>query len=122
MPGPIPLKTFTADVMVAGAETGCKADLVVVDVVGRTLLCRETAVELVILHIGPVQANSVSGGIGSDICGRYSDLINGVGLLKRYELKLHFDESVKPVAQHGGRVPLGLREKINWKLDEVLET
>ena len=35
---------------------------------GRTLLGHGTAMDLDILHIGPVQANSVRGGIDSDIC------------------------------------------------------
>ena len=63
--------------MVAGGETDCKADFVVVEGVGRTPLGRETAVELDLLRIGPVQANSVGGGIGRDISGRYSYLFNG---------------------------------------------
>ncbi|KAL9966531.1 hypothetical protein ACROYT_G024619 [Oculina patagonica] len=37
------------------------------------------------------------------------------------ELKLHIDESVKPVAQHVRRIPFGLREKVDKKLDELLE-
>ena len=38
--------------------------------VGRTLLSQETAVELDILCIGPVEASSVSGEIDSDTCTR----------------------------------------------------
>ena len=37
-----------------------------VEGVGRTLLSQETAVELDILRIGPVEASSVSGEIDSD--------------------------------------------------------
>ena len=88
---------------------------------GRTLLGCGTAMDLDILRIGPVQANSVSGGIDGDICGRYSALFHGIGLLKGYKLKLHIDDSVKPVAQHVRRIPLGLREKVDKKLDELLE-
>ena len=35
-------------------------------------------------------------------------MFTGVGLLKAYELKLHIDESVKPVAQPVRRIPFGL--------------
>ena len=42
----------------------------VVEGVGRTLLGQETALEIDILRIGPVQASSVSGKIDSDIRGR----------------------------------------------------
>ena len=64
----------------AGSETGCKADFMVVKGVGRTLLGQEAALEIDILRISSVPANSVNGGVGSDICGRYRDLFNGVGL------------------------------------------
>ena len=98
---PLPLlRTYTADVMLAGDGTGCRADFVVVKGDGRTLLGRGSPMDLDILRVGPVQASSVSGGLDGDICGRYSALFNGVGLLKGYELRLHIDDSVKPVAQH----------------------
>ena len=81
----------------------------VVEGVGRTLLGQEAALEIDILHIGPVQANRVSGRMGSEICESFSDLFNGVGLLKEYELKLLVDDSVKPVAQHVRGIPYRLR-------------
>ena len=121
---PLPtLGTSTTDVMLAGDETGCRADFVVVKGDSCTLLGRGTAMDLDILCIGPVQANSVSGGLDGDIRGRYSALFNGVvkRLLKDCELKLHIDDSVKPVAQHVRRIPFGLREKVDKKLDELLE-
>ena len=93
----------------------------VVEGVGRTLLSQERAVELDILRIGAVEANSASGEIDSGNRGRYSYLFNGVGRLKGHELKMHVDESVKPVAQQVRRKPFGLPEKVNKKLDEMLE-
>ena len=81
----------------------------VVEGVSRTLLGQEAALEIDILHIGPVQANRVSGQIGSEICEGFSDLFNGVGLLKEYELKLLVDDAVKPVAQHVRGIPYRLR-------------
>ena len=47
-------------------EAGCKADVLLVEGVGRTLLSQETAVEFDVLRIGPVEASSVSGEIDSD--------------------------------------------------------
>ena len=44
-------------------------------------------------------------------------MISGVGLLKGYKLKLHVDESMKPVAQHVHR----LQKKVDKKLDELLK-
>ena len=37
-------------------------------------------------------------------------MFTGVGLLKAYELKLHINESVKPVAQPVRRILFGLRK------------
>ena len=59
--------TFKADVMLAVDETGCRADFVAVKGDGCTLLGRGTAMDLEILRVGPVQANSVSGGLDGDI-------------------------------------------------------
>ena len=120
---PLPtLGTFTADVTRAGMENGSKADFVVVKGDGRTLLGRETAEVLSLLRIGPLQANCVaSGQMNGDIREKYKHLFSGVGLLKGYELKLHVDESVKPVVQHVRRIPFGLHEKVDAKLDELLE-
>ena len=121
---PLPtLGTFTADVVLAdNNNTGCTADFVVIEGEGRTLLGRETAEVLNLLFIGPLQANNVtSGQLESDIRAKYKSLFSGVGLLKGYELKPHVDESVKPVAQHVRRVPFGLRDKVEKKIDELLD-
>ena len=87
---------------------------------GRTLLSRETAEILNLLHIGPFQTNNVdSRGLESCIREKYKALFTGVGLLKGYERKLYIDESVKPVAQPVRRIPFGLRERVNKKLDQL---
>ena len=107
--------------MLSGSSNGCTADFVVVKGNGRTLLGRGTAEKVRVLHIGPFQANNLSGQAECDIRERYSSLFSGVGLLKGYELKLHIDDTVKPVAQHVRRIASGLREKVDKKLDELLE-
>ena len=55
-----------------------------------------------------------------DIRDKYKELFTGVGLLKGYELKLKVDTSVKPFAQPVRRIPFGVREKVEKKLDELL--
>ena len=47
-------------------------------------------------------------------------LCNRVGLPKGYKLKLNIDTFVKPVAQPIRRIPFGVREKVEKKLDELL--
>ena len=67
---------------------------------GRTLLGQETVETLSLLHVRPLPGNSVvSEHSEDDIRQRYGDLFTGIGLLKGYELKLHVDDTVKPLAQ-----------------------
>ena len=44
-----------------------------------------------------------------------------MGKLKDYQLKLHIDETVKPVAQQVRRIPFSRRAKVNEKLEELLK-
>ncbi|PFX31209.1 Uncharacterized protein K02A2.6 [Stylophora pistillata] len=104
-------------------DTGvtCKTDFVVINGDGRSLLCRETAVKLGLLRLGPSHAvNAVN--TEADIKEKYKELFNGVGLLRNYELKLNIDESVKPVAQPVHRIPFGVRDNVERKLDELMES
>ena len=75
-----------------------------------------------LLRIGPIHSvNSVEvETTDQDIRDKCKELFNGVGLLKGYELKLNVDTSVKPVAQLVRRIPFGVREKVEKKLDELL--
>ena len=116
------LGTFSAKVVSTRSCAACQADFVVVQGDGRTLLGQETVETLGLLRVGPLQVNSVvCEHSGDDIRRRYRDLFTGIGLLKGYELRLHVDESVKPVAQPVRRIPFGLREQVDKKLDELLQ-
>ena len=119
---PLPtLGTFTADITSVDTGATCKTDFVVINGDGRSLLCRETAEKLDLLRVGPTHiVNSVSA--EADIKEKYTELFDGVGLLKGYELKLNIDDSVKQVAQPVRRIPFGVREKVERKLDELLES
>ena len=120
---PLPtLGTFTARAVSTGSNAECQADFVVVKGDGRTLLGRETAETLALLHVGPLQATSVlCEHSEDDISRRYRDLVTGMDLLKSYELKLHIDNTVKPVARPVRRISFGLREKGDKKLEELLQ-
>ena len=68
------------------------------------------------------RANSItSEGNSVDIVKTFADVFTGVGKLKFYQLKLHINKNVKPVAQPVRRLPFGLREKVNKKLDELVK-
>ena len=43
-----------------------------------------------------------------------------MGKLKNYQMKLHINKDVKPVAQGVRRLPFGLRGKVDEKLDDLL--
>ena len=57
----------------------------------------------------------------ADIRRKFADVFAGVGKLKNYQLKLHVDKTVQPIVQPVRRLPFGLREKVEKKLDELLE-
>ena len=97
---PLPtLGTFTANITSPSNDSQFSSDFVVIQGEGRTLLGQETAETLNLLRIGPLHVNSVVGECtAADIREEYKDLFRGVGLLKDYELKLHIDESVRPIA------------------------
>ena len=116
------LGTFSARVVSTRSKAECQADFVVIKGAGRTLLGRETAETFGLLHVGPLQVNSViCEHSEDDFRRRYQDLFTGIGLLKDYELKLHVDKSVKPVAQLVCSIPFGLREKVDEKLDKLVQ-
>ncbi|XP_022796469.1 uncharacterized protein LOC111334923 [Stylophora pistillata] len=83
--------------------------------------------QLNVLRVGPLnspQARSItSEGTSVDIMLRtlYADVFSGVGKLKNFQLNLHVNKDVKPVAQPVRRLPFGLRDKVDKKLDELLK-
>lgn len=116
------LGTFKANVKSGDSRKQCTAEFIVVKGHGRTLLGRETAEELKLLRVGPVRVNTiVSEHTEIDIRKDFKDLFEGVGLLKDYDLSLNINEDVKPVAQQVRRIPFGLRDKVDEKLDELLD-
>lgn len=44
-----------------------------------------------------------------------------IGLLQKYELKLHIDEAVKPIVQPVRCIPFNLRDKVDEKRNELLK-
>ena len=116
---PLPtLGFFTARVVCNETNRSCIADFVVVDGSGANLLGKCTTEKLGVLHVGPGVVNLLD----NDIIARYKPLLTGVGTLKNYQLELHIDGSMKPVAQPLRRIPFQLRDKVDFKLNEVLES
>ena len=91
----------------------------------KPLLGKETAEQLKVLRVGPEETTKgtvytvTREGSGSDIWEEFADIFTAVGLFKDYKLKLHIDENVTPVALPVQRLPFGLRDKVDNKLDEL---
>ncbi|CAB4036465.1 Transposon Tf2-9 poly [Paramuricea clavata] len=49
----------------------------------------------------------------------YAHLFNGIGTLKNFEVKLHIDDTVPPVAQTPRRIPFHMRQKVSDARDTL---
>jgi len=109
-----PLKTvgkFSTVAEVGNRET--QAEFIVIDGTGRSILGRDTAIELKVLRVGP-EINAVQE-------MEYAGLFEGIGKLRDYKAKLHIDPEVRPVAQNPRRVPYGLRDKVEAEILNLQE-
>ena len=52
---------------------------------------------------------------------KFPKVFQGLGKLRGYQLKLHINESVRPVAQPLRIIPFSRREKVTEKLEELLK-
>ena len=84
--------------------------------IARAILSRQTSEELGILKI---EIHTVS---HDALLEEYPECFQGVGKLKGFQAKLHIDESVKPIAQKLRPPPFGLRDKIEQKLEELVNS
>ena len=114
----------------------CCTDFLVIDTPHKNLLSGETALLLNILTFKkPVfhvqeesEMNASSLAENTTVPESLTQVIdcfaktvfnNTVGKLKDYEVKLHIDKSVPPVAQRERRIPFALREKVNKELEKL---
>ena len=94
---------------------------------GRCILGNVTARELGVLHIEPPVAprgtscNEVQGDIADQLKAKYPKVFEGIGKLRDFQLKLHANPNVPPVAQKLRRVPFALCEKVTAKIGELLK-
>ena len=119
---PLPtVGTFTTNVLSSDTQRRCTADFIVLDCNG-SLLGKETTDFLRLLHVGPNACAKVGlNNMFCDVIDKFPLLFNGVGLSKNYELNLHIDTTVKPIAQPARKLPFQLRDKVERKLLELVE-
>ena len=95
--------TFVSEIVCEAAGEQCVDEFTVIKGTGKPLLGKNTAEKLKLLRVGPVYGAQVCSvateGSDTDIREGYADILTGVGKLKDYQLKLHINKDVKPVAQ-----------------------
>jgi hypothetical protein len=124
----IPLRvagTFTATVK-CNTRTLDNVEFVVLDGKGQALLSRDTALKLGVLKL----INSVTDSERicttavtepKDIFDKYPDAFCGVGKLKSFQLEIPIDPDVEPVVQPLRGIPFNMRDKVEKKLNELLD-
>jgi hypothetical protein len=113
-----PLKTlgkFQTNIVYCNTVT--EAEFIVLDGTGRPLLGCSSAKQLGVLKMG-LEVNTLT---DTNIKQKFLECFQGVGKLKDFELKIHIDPEVRPVAQSPRRIPFGLRKKVEDKLTELLD-
>ena len=95
------------------------SEFLVIKGTGVPLLGKETAMKLNVLKIG-IDVAAVTD-LDCEIRRQYLSVFQGVGKLKSKQVTLHIDTSVQPVAQPLRRMPFNLREKVETKIDELLD-
>lgn len=119
---PLPVRG-TFHTTVSTPEFHTQADFVVVENVhAGSLLGKKTAIQLGLLRVGPDYPraiNQVTVGSVQAIVDKHDAVFNGVGKLKDYQLKIHIDPAVTPVAQPQRRVPFHVRKDVEKKLQEL---
>ena len=88
------------------------------------LLSYKTATELQLISIiahtsAPLAAAKSDPPPVTHLATEYSDLFEGVGKMKDFQVQLHIDPSVPPVTQPHRRIPFHLREKVEFELDKL---
>ena len=113
------LGSFTADVELCTGSTSKKieAEFFVLEEKGKSLLSRNTAIELGVLRLGPVEPDTISQ--VENLKEKYPKCFEGLGKLKDFQLKLPIDKDVKPVIQAGRRIPYQMRDKLEKKIKEL---
>ena len=109
------LRTFSALARVEKKET--EAEFFVINVEGAAVLGRETAIQLGVLKLGKQICTVAS---NETIMSDYKEIFEGVGKLKDYQVKLHVNPDVPPVAQPVRRTPFNLRDKVKEKIEELV--
>ena len=115
---PLPVKgRFICEVLIGKGKA--QAEFLVIKGKGVPLLCKDTAMKLGVLRIGVDVATVAE--TTQTLQQQFSEVFSGIGKLKSKQVTLHLDPKVKPVAQPLRRTPFNLQEKVEKKIQELLD-
>ncbi|CAB4034968.1 zinc finger MYM-type 1-like [Paramuricea clavata] len=75
-----------------------------------------SALGLIMLNVNNVKPEHAT---HEQLMKEYAHLFNGIGTIKNFEVKLHIDDTVPPVAQTPRRIPFHMRQKVSDALDTL---
>ena len=115
-------------VTVPQTKISAVAEFYIVPGQAATLLGRKTSEMLAILKVG-INVNNCNANIDhaqppdkkAALRVQFPKIFEGLGKLKGYQLKLHQDDSIAPVAQPLRRIPFSRRQKVTAKLKQLEE-
>ena len=115
-----PLKTAGCFVItVTVRNVSVEAEFTVIEGKGQALLGRETATQLSVLCLGEeVRVYALK---QEDIFDKYKSCFEGLGKLRDFQLDIPIDQNVKSVAQPMRCVPFSMRDKLEQKLNELVD-
>ena len=85
----------------------------------KGVLCKDTAMKLGVLRIGVDVATVAE--TKQTLQQQFPEVFNGIGKLKSKQVTLHVDPKVKPVAQPLRRTAFKFQEKVEKKIQELLD-
>ena len=130
---PLPVMgEFKAETTSCSTSTSTTARFIVVRGNSGCLLGRETAPELKLIHMAEDQNQSQSASavhidtrspdrVVDGLKSKYPEVFSGFGKLTDYQVHVHINSDVSPVAQPARRIPFHLRDKVDEKLQELIE-
>ena len=99
------------------ADSEYTVDFQVLKSKGKPIIGRKTATDLGLLHIGKV--HSLAQENTDTIIKSFEDRLQGTGKLKEFQLDLHIDKTIPPVAQPLRQIPFKMRILVEDKIKEL---
>ena len=92
------------------------------------ILGRETSIKLGLLwldqnsskQVNCLQSSADNGNNSEIVFEKYPEAFNGIEKLKNYEMILHIDHQIPPVAQKMGKIPFHIQKNQEKKIDELI--